>query len=174
VGDYDALYETTSWPCDWLWGPGTAAEAIEWLQGNPQHGDQAETIDRLFLLRYHDKLLWLPQKPAIAAAREVADTSGTWYLLRADSPFPAFNHQRHILSGYTDPELGPGHDADGECRACPTETIGSGSLADMLVRAGRLGADVMPRPAPDIRVTMSRMPRCNTIGAGFWDIPPGA
>jgi hypothetical protein len=21
--DYDALYETTNWPCEWLWGPGT-------------------------------------------------------------------------------------------------------------------------------------------------------
>jgi hypothetical protein len=172
LGDYDALYETTNLPCEWLWGPGTPAEALEWLQRNSQPGVQAETIDRLFLLRYHDSLLWLPQKPATAAAATGVAADGTWYLLRADSPFPAFNHQRHILSGYTDPEPGLRHDLNGECRACPTETIGSGSLPDMLTRAAQLGADITPRPTPDIRVAMSHMPRCNRIRAGGWDIPP--
>lgn len=174
LSDYDALYETTSRPCDLLWGPGTPEEANDWLQRNPQSGDQAETIDRLFLLRYHDSLLWLPQKPATAAAATGAVTEGTWYLLRADSPFPAFNHQRHILSGYTDPGPGPHHDPSGACKACPTETIGSGSLTSMLARAVQFGADVAPQPAPDIRITMSHMPRCNRIHPGSWDIPPEA
>ncbi|HEV2450737.1 MAG TPA: hypothetical protein VGS62_02270, partial [Streptosporangiaceae bacterium] len=171
LGDYDARYETTNRPCEWLWGPGTPAEARDWLQSNPPPGDQAETIDRLFLLRYHDSLLWLPQKPATAAA---AATDGTWYLLRADWPIPAFNHQRRVLSGYIDPEPGPSHEPDGECPACPTETICSGSLPDMLSQAARLGADITPRPVPDIRVTMSHTPRCNRIRADGWDIPPGA
>jgi hypothetical protein len=57
LSDYDALYETTNRPCDWLWGPGAPDEALDWLQRNPQPGDQVETIDRLFLLRYHDSLL---------------------------------------------------------------------------------------------------------------------
>lgn len=172
LGDYDALYETTSLPCEWLWGPGSPAEASDWLEHHPHRGDKAETVDRLFLLRYRDSLLWLPQKPATAAAAQGTAADGTWYLLRADSPFPAFNHQRHVLSGYADPEPGPPHSSDGECPACPTRAISSGSLPDMLARARQLGADTIPRPAPDTRVAMSRMPRCNRIGAGFWDIPP--
>jgi hypothetical protein len=172
LGDYDARYEATNWPSDWLWGPGTPAEAFEWLKENPQSPDEAELIDRLFLLRYHDSLLWLPQKLATAAAAKgIAAAEGIWYLLRADSPFPAFNHQRSVLSGYVDPEPGPNHNADGDCKACPTQTIGSGSLPAMLARAARLGADITPRPVPDIRVSMSHMPRYNRINAGFWDLP---
>ena len=30
-------------------------DAAEWLRHHPQPGDQAETTDRLFLLRYHDE-----------------------------------------------------------------------------------------------------------------------
>jgi hypothetical protein len=172
LGDYDALYETTNRPWDWLWGPGTPSEALAWLRNDSPPGDQAEIIDRLFLLRYHDSLLWLPQKPATAAATR--NTAGTWYLLRADSPFPAFNHQRRVLSGYTDPEPGPRHTPDGACPACPTETIASGSLPDMLARAAQLGADITPKPAPDIQITMSRVPRSNRIGEGSWDIAPAA
>jgi hypothetical protein len=174
LGDYDALYETTSLPCEWLWGPGSPAEASDWLEHNPQAGDQAETVDRLFLLRYHDSLLWLPQKPSVAAAARGTAAEGTWYLLRADSPFVGFNHLRRVLSGYSDPEPGPPHSSDGDCQACPTQSVSSGSLHDMVARARRLGADTAPRPVPDSRVTMSRMPRCNRIGAGFWDIPPEA
>jgi putative component of membrane protein insertase Oxa1/YidC/SpoIIIJ protein YidD len=42
----------------------------------------------------------------------------------------------------------------------------------MLRLAARLGADVMPRPVQTARVTMSRMPTCNRIVPGGWDIPP--
>lgn len=172
LGDYDALYETTNQPCDYLWGPGIPDDAAEWLRHHPQPGDQAETTDRLFLLRYHDGRLYLPQKPAVAASLTGPATDGTWYLLRADTPIPAFNHQRCALSRYTDPESRTRHDPSGECRACPTATISSGTLPDMLTRAEQLGSDITPRPVPDVRVSMSHTPRCNRIHDGYWDIPP--
>jgi hypothetical protein len=172
LGDYDALYETTSQPCDYLWGPGTPDDAAEWLRQHPQPGDQAETIDRLFLLRYHANRLYLPQAPAVAASLAGPAADGTWYLLRADTPFPAFHHQRCVLSRYSHPESSVRHDPSGECRTCPAETISSGSLPDMLTRAAQLGVDITPRPVPDVRVSMSRTPRYNTIHDGYWDIPP--
>jgi hypothetical protein len=172
LADYDALYETTNRPCDYLWGPGTTDEAAEWLQQNPQTGDQAVVNDRLFLLHYHDDRLYLPQKPAIAASIIGPAADGAWYLLRADTPIAAFHHQRCVLSGYTDPESGVRHNPGGECQACPTETISSGTLADVLTSAAQLGADITPRPIPDVRITMSHTPRCNRIHDGHWDIPP--
>lgn len=167
LGDYDALYETTNRPCDYLWGPGTPAEAANWLQQHPQPNDHVETIDRLFLLRYNDDRLYLPQKPAIAAAVTGPATEGTWYLLRADTPIPAFNHQRRVMAGE------PGHAVEGRCGQCPVETIGHrGSLKEMLRQCADLGVDATPRPVPDTRVTMSMTPRCNRIlGNGAWDIP---
>jgi hypothetical protein len=172
LGDYDALYETTNQPCGYLWGPGTPGDAAEWLRQNPQPGDQVETTDRLFLLRYHDDRLYLPQNPAVAAALTGPATDGTWYLLRADTPIPAFHHQRCALSRYTDPESGTSHNPSGECSACPVETISCGSLPEMLTRAAQLGGDITPSVVPDVRVSMSHIPRYNRIHHGYWDIPP--
>ena len=103
----------------------------------------------------------------IAAVLGPREGDGTWHLIRADRPSYAFNHQRRLLAGES------GHASEGECESCPVETIRSGTLAALLRLAGRLGADVTPRPVPAARVTMSRMPSCNRIlpGSG-WDIPP--
>lgn len=166
--DYDARYESTYRPCDWLWGPGTWAQAEVWLQGHQPASDEAETIDRPFLLRYKDTLLHLPQNPAVVAGLSAGDREGTWYLVQADSPFDAFGHQRQLLAGV------PGHAATGDCRACPVRTIAIGDIETILAKCGALGFDVVPRYVPDVRVAMSRMPRWNRIiGDGAWDLPPG-
>jgi len=166
-GDYDAIYESTYRPCDWLWGPGTCQDAQAWLQAHQPAGDEAETIDRLFLLRYNNDLLYIPRSPGVAAALSEGGREGAWYLIRADSPFDAFSHQRQTLAGV------PGHADAGECVACPIETVTTGNLQQVLGQCAALGADVTPRPVPDVRVSMSRMPRCNRIiGNGTWDIPP--
>jgi hypothetical protein len=168
LASYDAQYECTYWPCDYLWGPGTLRNAQAWLQEHQPTGDQAATIDRLFLLRYNGDLLYIPRKPALAAALSEDERQGTWYLIRADSPFDAFSHQRQVLAGV------PGHTPGGKCTACPVDTISSGDLQPMLRQCRALGADVTPRPVPDIRVAISCTPRCNRIlGNGAWDIPPG-
>ena len=165
--DYDSRFESTSSPCDLLWGPGDLAGALEWLAVHNPEPVKAETADRLFLLQYRGDRLSLPRSPAIAAALGLRERDGTWHLIRADMPSYAFNHQRRLLAGES------GHASEGECESCPVETIRSGTLAALLRLAGRLGADVTPRPVPAARVTMSRMPSCNRIlpGSG-WDIPP--
>jgi hypothetical protein len=129
-------------------------------------GDEAETIDRLFLLRYADRLLYLPRSPAVAAALGRGERDGTWYLLLADHPFAAFSHQRQVLAEV------PGHAAAGDCKACPVQAIATGEIEAALGKCEELGADVMPREVPDLRTTMSRMPRSNRIvGNGAWEIP---
>ena len=108
-----------------------------------------------------------PRSPAVAAALGYGEQGGTWYLIRADAPSHAFNHQRRLLTQE------PGHADEGDCKACPTETLGHGTLSAMLQLAARAGADVMPRSVQTARVTMSRMPTCNRILPGNgWDIPP--
>jgi hypothetical protein len=165
--DYDSLFESTNSPCDLLWGPGDPAHALEWLAGHNPEPDKAGTVDRLFLLQYRGDRLSLPRSPAIAAALGPSERDGTWYLIRADVPSYAFNHQRRLLAGE------PGHASEGECESCPVEIIGGGTLLAMLRLAERLGVDVTPRPVRAARVTMSRMPTCNRIQPGSgWDIPP--
>lgn len=167
LADFDAQYELTYRPCDWLWGPGTWPTAQEWLREHQPTGDQTGTIDRLFLLRYHDSLLDIPRRPAMAATLGQAQQEGTWYLIRADHPFDAFSHLRQFLADV------PGHANDGDCQACPVQTVTSGSLRQVLRRCASLGDGVTPRPVPDVRVAMSHMPRYNRIlGNGLWDIPP--
>jgi hypothetical protein len=165
--EYDSRFESTHWPCDLLWGPGGPADALQWLAHQHPEPDQVETIDRLFLIQYHRDRLTLPRSPAVAAALGPSDRDGTWYLIQADAPSHAFNHQRRLLVGE------PGHAGEGDCKACPAETLGNGTLSAMLQLAARLGADVMPRPVKAARVAISCMPTCNRIlpGSG-WEIPP--
>lgn len=165
--DYDSRFESTHRPCDLLWGPGGQADALRWLADHSPEPDQVEIIDRLFLIQYHGDRLALPRSPAVAAALGPGEQDGVWYLIRADAPSHAFNHQRRLLAG----ELG--HAGEGGCQACPAEILGNGSLPDMLRLAAGLGADVTPRLVQTARVTMSRVPTCNRIvPGGGWEIPP--
>jgi hypothetical protein len=165
--DYDSRFESTNSPCDLLWGPGNTADALEWFAGHSPEPDTAETADRLFLLQYCGDRLSLPRSPALAAALRSGEKDGTWFLIRADVPTYAFNHQRRLLAEE------PGHADKGECESCPVETIGGSTLPAMLRLAERLGADVTPKPVQYARVTMSRMPASNRIlPGGGWDIPP--
>jgi hypothetical protein len=165
--EYDSLFESTHHQCDLLWGPGDPADAMQWLVDHQSESDQVETIDRLFLIQHRGDRLSIPRSPAVAAALVSGERDGTWYLIRADAPAHAFNHQRRMLADES------GHPSDGDCKTCPAETVGRDRLDALLRLAHRLGADVTPRHVQAARVTMSRMPRCNRIlPSGGWDIPP--
>jgi hypothetical protein len=166
LGVYDSLYEVTHHPCEFLWGPGTWPDAQAWLQQERPVGDEATILDRLFMLRYHDSRLYLPQTAPVAAGLDSEQQEGIWYLIRADSPNVAFSHQRQVLAGVA------GHSRTGHCR-CPVETLASGALHELLSIAAAVGADINPRQVPDVRVPISRMPRWNEIlGEGSWTAPP--
>jgi len=146
-------------------GPGNLGAGSGVARGSPASRDEAETIDRLFLLRYEDPMLYLPRSPAVAPALGPGDRAGAWYLIRADHPFAAFSHQRQLLAEV------PGHAAAGDCKACPVQTIATGDIDAVLGKCEELGADLMPREVPDVRTTMSRMPRRSRIVEnGAWEI----
>ena len=107
-----------------------------------------------------------PSRAAQAPRRRWARRpDGTWYLIRADTPSHAFNHQHRLLVGE------PGHAGEGDCQVCPAEIPGTGGLPDTLRLAARLGAAATPRPVQTARLTISRMPTCNRIVPGGYDIP---
>jgi hypothetical protein len=164
---FDARYETARYPAEWLWGPGSGREAMAWLAGERPPGDEVDVLDRIFLLRYHAPLLYLPRNPDLAASVTDDEKPGTWYLIRADSPDAAFNHQRQVLAG------GYGCARRGPCPRCPVQTVGAGSWQEAMDLLAERGVPVSRRDVPDVRVP-SRMgsPRCNGIlGNGSWDIP---
>jgi hypothetical protein len=49
LGRLDALYETTTYPCDLLWGPGSWEDASAWLKQEQLADDEVDVLDRLFL-----------------------------------------------------------------------------------------------------------------------------
>jgi hypothetical protein len=163
---FDTMYEMTARPFEYLWGPGTWSDGARWLKRESPVGDEVAVLDRLFLLRYHDSRLYMPRTAAVAAALEEQDRTGSWYMLRADYPADAFGHQRQILAGAR------GHRTDGFCRECPVETIARGSWQVMIDHCAAVGEDVTPRPVPDIRSTMCRIPRWNQLtDNGQWVFP---
>lgn len=162
---FDALFESTHYPCEWLWGPGSWSEAVAWLERERPQGDQVDILDRHFLVQYRDGRLYLPRRPGIAAACTGDDREGRWYLLRADSPLPAFNHLRQRLAG------GFGCAEKGPCVHCPVDTVFEGSWQEALDRLTELTGPITPETRPDVR-TPSSQPRWNeNIGDGTWSVP---
>lgn len=166
---FDAKYETARYPSDWLWGPGSWAEAMEWLARERPADDEVDVLDRIFLLRYHDDLLYLPRSPDVAAGVSDEEKPGVWYLTRADSPEEAFSHQRQVLAGGYDCE------PQGRCAQCPVETLGAGTWQDAMDWLAANGVPVISREMPDVKVP-ARMgwPRYNRVLVGSWDIPAEA
>ena len=145
----DALYETTTYPCDLLWGPGTWDDACAWLQREQPPEDEVDVLDRLFLFQRHQGRISLPRSPYAAAALADEERHGTWYLIRADYPSDALRHARAVATGQCAPETGP-------CANCPADSVGVGSWLEMLTLAADTGLAVTPRRAPDIAVPSIR------------------
>lgn len=163
---FDAKYETTKMPSEWLWGPGSASEALTWLRQARPVGDEIDILDRLFVIRFHDGLLYLPRNPEIAAGVTDEEKPGVWYVIRADSPLPAFNHLRQSLAG------GFACSLRGRCSQCPVETIGAGSWQEAIDMLARAGLKISARQVPDVRAPSNMGGiRCNRILQGTWNIP---
>jgi hypothetical protein len=163
---FDVQYEMTARPFDFLWGPGRWPAGAEWLKHERPAGDEISTLDRLFLLRHYGKRLYMPRSVGVTAALNDDDRVGEWYLIRADYPYDAFGHQRQVLLN------APGHSATGFCRECPAENIASGIWREVLQYCESAGIDVTPRPVPDIRAPLCRVPRWNELtDDGQWVFP---
>lgn len=137
---FDSLYETTAFPVDVLWGPGTRREAAQSLSVNQPEPDEFDYLDRLLVVRAASGQLSMPMRPAIAVGLAPEERHGRWHLVRADYPNDAFTHARNLESGVR------GCAIQGPCRNCHAETVQIGTFAETV-----LGLDFSPIIPPDVR-----------------------
>jgi hypothetical protein len=163
---FDSLFEVTNYPCELLWGPGTAGEAAEWMGRERPLGDTVDVLDRLFLVQYHGNRLYLPRCPEIALGLASPERAGTWFLIRADSAMAAFGHARNVVMG------GDGCSRRGPCQQCAAETLRRGAWADVADALAAQRPQCQPLTVADARVTsVSRWPRYQQIlGQGSWTL----
>jgi len=167
---YDSLHETTPLPAEYLWGPGTVSEATSWVQTNNPGSDTVTIHDRIFAIRRDGIRLYLPQAVPVLAGLPPDRQAGTWYVLRADRPDDAYNHQRQVISAQAG-EAAPDHqNTPGQC-TCPVEVLGEGTWNDAITISARHGADTQPITPPDLRVTISWTPRWMAKAPGGWINP---
>jgi hypothetical protein len=170
LAHFDAQYEATRTPCELLWGPGTPEDAAAWRDLHHPAGDEVGILDRLFMVRHHNGRLYLPRSPETAAGLTALEQVGTWYLMRADSPFEVFSHLRQLLAG------GFGCTSADHCQRpgapCPVQSVTTGTWEEVLdVVEAEEGHRPMPRAAPDVRAP-SGWPRWNEdLANGSWSAP---
>lgn len=95
----DGQYETTTYPCDLLWGPGKWQDAAAWLEEERPAADEVDILDRLFLVQRHENRVYLPRSVDVAAGLNEEERHGTWYLIRADFPADTVGHTRQLAAG---------------------------------------------------------------------------
>ncbi|MFE3410561.1 hypothetical protein ACFXMT_20235 [Streptomyces mirabilis] len=144
--EFDARFETTQFPAEYLWGPGSRSDALAWLDAEQPKGDTVDYVDRVFMLREHNGQLYPPMHPEVAAGLTGEEQRGTWHTVRADFPEHAFAHVRG-LNGSPD-----AHSRTGECRNCPAHHLGSGSHEQALRAAEDVVGVVTPRRPPAVRI----------------------
>ncbi|MCX4596913.1 hypothetical protein OG819_46980 [Streptomyces sp. NBC_01549] len=144
--EFDARFETTQFPAEYLWGPGSRSDALAWLDAEQPKGDTVDYVDRVFMLREHDGQLYPPMHPEVAAGLTEGEQHGTWHTVRADFPEHAFTHVRG-LNGSPN-----AHARTGDCRNCPAHHLGSGSHEQALRAAEDAIGVVTPRRPPAVRI----------------------
>ena len=145
LGCFDAQHETTAFPSEYLWGPGSRQDALAWLEQQRPATDEVEYLDRWLLIRRHEGGLDLPRRPEVAAGLGEQERHGVWHLVRADFPNQAFTHVRQV--GLQDSTCSP----DGPCAHCAADTIGTGSWQEVMDLLGASGVQVSGIDMPDVR-----------------------
>ncbi|MDP9164580.1 MAG: hypothetical protein M3O32_00665 [Actinomycetota bacterium] len=128
---FDNRYESTSYPSELLWGPGTYEEARGWWKGAKVPRDEVQHQDRMFALRVVDDHVHLPRTPGGVASLPTEERTGTWHVVCADHPDDALQHVRHIPGGAEEPCV------------CAVQCVATGSWAEVLpmLASGAPGAD---------------------------------
>lgn len=143
--EFDARFETTHYPTELLWGPGTPEDARGWLDLHQPDGDEVDHLDRHFMIRHHNGHLDPPRRPQVAAGLPDHEHAGTWALVKADDPLSAYNHVRN----QTDPNSAC--TKKGPCPNCPAHTVARGTWSTLMQRAADTGLDVHPANPPTVR-----------------------
>ncbi|MER8119863.1 hypothetical protein [Streptomyces sp. NPDC094031] len=143
---FDARFETTQFPTEYLWGPGSRSAALAWLDAEQPKGDTVDYVDRVFMLREYDDKVYAPMRPEVAAGLTEEEQRGTWHTVRADFPEHAFAHVRGLS------ESPRAHPRTGDCSNCAAYHLGSGSHEQALRAAEDAIGVVTPRRPPDVRI----------------------
>lgn len=161
---FDSLFEVTDYPCELLWGPGSAGDAETWAKRELPSGDTVDVLDRLFLVQYRGDRLYLPRCPEIALGLADSERAGRWFLIRADNAMAAFGHARNLVMG------GAGCSGKGPCQQCAAETLRRGAWREVADTLAVLCPQCQPLTVPDVRVASAfRWPRYHQIlGRGSW------
>lgn len=144
--NFNARLETTHFPSEYLWGPGSQEEALAWLKTVQPQPDETDYFDRLFLVRESDGRADLPFRPEACAALPPEERMGTWHLVVADHPADALLHVRRLIEG-TD-----GCATDGPCDSCPAESVFAGTWAEALTAYEDRNGPIESALAPDLWV----------------------
>lgn len=154
--EFHPRHEMTAYPAEWLWGPGTAQAAADWMHTTGPAVDDRDHLDRTFTIRLHNGDLYAPQRPDLALLTAPADQEGQWFVVRADHPSDARLHIRNRLTTPHCHETGP-------CENCAAELLAEGTYHDIhtTLQASSSPAVSQPPPsavppaAPDIRIKIS-------------------
>ncbi|MET8197415.1 hypothetical protein ABZU22_26770 [Micromonospora sp. NPDC005222] len=120
LAHFDSRFENTLFPTDYLWGPGTLADASDWYARHQPQPDEVDHLDRVFAIRYDDGQLYRPMRIDVAAGLEPEDRAGLWRLVRADHPDDALGHTHNLITG----DLGC--TSEGECPTCYASGLAAG------------------------------------------------
>ncbi|MET7752823.1 hypothetical protein [Micromonospora sp. NPDC005367] len=138
---FDSRYVTTRVPTQYLWGPGSAADAVAWLATHQPAGDEIDPVDGLYLVRHHGDHLYLPQTPEVFAATPVEQQAGRWHLLRADVGNDAFACVRARVTP---------NENHNSCR-CPVERLTQGTWNSVHAKLRHLEPALVPHLPADVR-----------------------
>ena len=143
---FDARRETTRYPSEYLWGPGSYSDALAWVRSAHPQPDEVEFLDRLFLTRQDGDTIGAPYRPEACATLAEPERDGTWHLVLADYPADAVNHLRRLV------QVADECADSGPCPGCPAESLTSGAWSDVLSAYQAAGGGIRNEPPPDVRV----------------------
>jgi len=143
---YDAAFERTVWPTDYLFGPCSLSEAFAWVTQHPGLAGSVSHLDRTFAVRTRGTQVDRPRRPAVMASLHPQDRSGLWHLIRADHPSDAWSHAATVVRN--------GHAcAQGEyCPAGGVTPLALGRWQAVVARAKDHRIDIEPVQVPEAAV----------------------
>lgn len=149
--EFDARHATTSFPSEYLWGPGAREEAAVWLHRYQPAPDCCDYLDQLVFVRVEDDgQVGLPIYGGIAARLTDAWRDGVWHAVQVDYPIDARAHVRALAT------TSHGHKSVGECPVCPVATLTTGTFDAVFDAVRNMGVDVEPVSVPEVRTPLAK------------------
>jgi hypothetical protein len=144
-------FEATMLPAQYLWGPGSYQEALDWLATVEIEAEEVDYVDRHFVVHMPNEQNELPRNINQFAGLPEEARPGCWLLLKADFPTDALVHGRAIAN------KAEGHADSGFCKACSVEVVADGDWETVMNAAEQLRLEITPRPPRGIRVEVDRL-----------------